>query len=222
MLLKEKEIMSKDKIGALTRVAVGIKHEYHGIALDVLNRLNSGDASAWAGRFAEVVQQGLPSSEVYLRKISGDVTIPATTGARTIAQAKKTFPGYIDSDFANWGLNVPSPSTPDTSVEVHEQVKDGTFATIFGSLGKNLDDLCFTQGQNISFVEVHPELLHPEGYGTFFLFKVNGEYFVAGVDRRSGGRLQAYVYRFSFDDVWYAEYRSRFVFPQLGTSDTQS
>lgn len=206
--------MSKDKIGAITRVAVGINHEHHGIALDVLNRLNSGDAAAWAARFAAVVRQGLPpvSPAPYLQKISSGIKLGATTGARTIAGAKE-ISGYVDKDFADWGLDVPASPTGDTLVEVHEQIKDGAFASIFGSFGRILDDLCFTQDQIISFVEAHQEWLHPK-QGTFFLFKVCGELFVANVSRRSDGLLVAIVHHYSGSYVRLAVYRDRFVVPQ--------
>ncbi len=154
----------------------------------------------------------------HLRKIINKVELPATNGTRTIAKAKQTFTGYLDVGFKN--LDVSSLPTPATPIEVYEQVKDGTFAAIFGSVGRNLDDLCFTQEQIISFAEGYPNLLHPESYGTFFLFKVNGEYFVANVLRYSGERLSVHVRRFARDSVWSAEDCRRVVLPQLTTSPT--
>ena len=93
-------------------------------------------------------------------------------------------------------------------------IKNGNFAQIFGGFGENLDRLCLEQDQIIRFVKDQAKWLHPDGYGTFFLFKVGDEYFVADV-RWHGGGLGADADRLSVDDVWCAEIRFRFVVPQL-------
>ena len=143
-----------------------------------------------------------------------NIVIDETDGTETIAQAKDVFPSYIDSDFKNWNLDVPSAPTKKTKTQVFEMIKDGTFAQIFGSFGENLDRLCLTQGQIKVFCRDHADWLRTDGYGTFFLFKVGNEYFVAGVSRGSGG-LGVDVDRLSDDGVWDAEFQRRLVVPQL-------
>mgnify|MGYP001594645421 FL=1 len=61
------------------------------------------------------------------------------------------------------------------------------------------------------FVQKYPEWLHPQNYATFFLFKVEDEFFVAGVGRYGDGGLGVGVGHFSSGDVWGAERRSRVV-----------
>ncbi len=154
------------------------------------------------------------------RLISGaeTLTIPATVGKRTIAKAKKVFTAYLDADFKGWGLDIESNPTPETLVEVHELIRDGNFAQIYGDLDVPLTKLVLTQDQIIAFVETHKKWLRTDGYGTFFLFKENvkGEdkFFVAGVRVVSGG-LDVGVDEFSSDYVWYGVYSHRFVIPQL-------
>ncbi len=152
----------------------------------------------------------------YLKLISDGkkVVIASTDGKETIANAQKIFPSGIDSDFKNWNLDVPSTPTKETKTQVFEMVKDGMFKDIFGSFGENLDRLCFTQSQIIFFVKNHAKWLRTGGYGTFFLFKVGKDYFVANVYLNSDG-LYVYVDRFSCGYVWCAEYRRRIVVPQL-------
>ncbi len=157
---------------------------------------------------------------VYLRPISPELTILPTNGTRTIAHASKLFTGYIDGGFKN--LDVPSLPSPTRSVMVYEQVKDGSFQDTFGSLGRPLDELCLTQDQIIAFVEREASWLHPQGYGTFFLFKEGDKFFVAFVDRHDAGRLKVYVSRLSDDCVWYAVCRYRFVFSQLVSQAAQT
>ena len=151
-----------------------------------------------------------------LKLISGakNLVLKPTTGERTVTSAKNVFRAYIDPDFKNWELDVEGKSTPETKVQVYELVKDGTFAQIFGGLGKNLDDLCLTQEQIIQFAETHCDWFSTN-FWTFFLFKVGEKFFVAGVDLRGSGYLRVRVCRLSDDNVWHAKARRRFVLPQL-------
>ena len=148
----------------------------------------------------------------YLKFISGDekIFIAATDGKGTIAEAMDVFTGGIDKDFKNWGLDVAGKPTKRTKVQVHEMVKDGTFEQMFGS---NPDHLCFEQDQIVSFVKKHKKWLRTDGCATFFLFKVKGKFFVAGVVLDSG-RPNVYVDGLDYDYVWDAENRRRFVSPQ--------
>ena len=152
----------------------------------------------------------------FLRLISGDeeVVIGATDGMDTIAEAKSTFSGWIDRDFVGYGTNVSGRPTKSTKTQVFEMTKNGTFAQIFGGFGENLDRLCLTQSQIIRFVKGHEKWLRTDGYGTFFLFKENGEFFVAFV-YRFVGVLEVFACRLSYDDVWGAEYRLRVVVPKI-------
>lgn len=130
----------------------------------------------------------------------------------TIARAEDVF-SWIDSDFENWNTNKKSPKTDKIKVAVLEQEKDGTFNDIFNSISTDLDSLCLTQAQIIEFVKTYKAELNQDWYN-FFLFKVATEFFVARVRVRDG-ELEVYVGRFSDDGVWGAEFRRRFVVPQL-------
>lgn len=156
-----------------------------------------------------------------LKLISGAETIEleSTNGKRTIAKAKEVFTWGIDDDFKNCGCDVKAVPTKAANVHVYEMIKDGTFAQIFGGLSNNLDDLCLTQDQIIQFCEKHKKWLHADGYATFFLFKANGEFFVARVDVGPDGTLYAYLLRFSRDRVWLADYRHRVVVLQLALAN---
>lgn len=152
-----------------------------------------------------------------LKLISGAETLELdpTDGKQTIASASKVFTWGIDSDFKNWGCDVKAKLTVATKVQVHEMIKNGTFAQIFGGLSDNLDELCLTQAQIIQFVQKHKKWLRTEGYATFFLFKVGDEFFVADVCVVSGDSLDARVVRVSRVSVWAADRRRRVVVPQL-------
>lgn len=140
--------------------------------------------------------------------------IEALDGKAYIADAKKVFKPYIDGDFKNWGLNQSGPATAETSLDVSEMIADGTFVQIFAGITSDLDKLVLTQAQIIRFCEKHPTWLRQEGYATFFLTKVNGEYFVAHVFVLGVG-LYVNVCRLEDDYVWSAEYLHRVVCPQL-------
>jgi len=157
-----------------------------------------------------------------LKLISGskEIILKPTNGREMIGRAKSIFRGYIDSDFENYGCNVEGKPTTETPVQVYEMIKDGNFAQIFGGFGENLDRLCLSQEQIIDFITYNRDWLRTEGYGTFFLFKVGDEFFVAFVYVDSDGHLNVNVGRLSYDYVWYAECRHRFVIPQLTTLES--
>jgi len=181
----------------------------------VVNKLGGMDAvERILSETAEVVIKAI--SEKVTRLISGAeaIELDPTDGTETIAKAKDTFTGWLDPDFENYGTNVPSPATPKMNVAVHETVKNGTFAQIFGSMSEDLNSLCLTQPQIVQFVKKSSKWLCTGGYATFFLFKVGDEFFVARVSFGVYGRLFVDVYRFSYDRVWNAEDALRVVVPQ--------
>lgn len=160
-----------------------------------------------------------PNPKIYLQPLYAgeEIIIGPTDGTRAIAQAKDVFAGYIDSDFMNYGLDVPGPTTAAMKADIREMAEtDGTFMEIYGSLGRPLDQLCFrNQHQIVLFCKEHKDKLRQDGYGTFFLFKRGDEFFVAYVYVFSSGRLYVYAFRLSYVHVWCAECRHRFVLPQL-------
>jgi len=152
--------------------------------------------------------------ESILKLISTEsLLIEALDGKATIAEAKKVFT-YIDSDFRNWDLNKPGQATPEIKVAVYEMINNATFSQMFGSLTDNLDKLVMSQAQIISFCTKHASWLRQDGYGTFFLIKENGAYFVVGVRVRDDG-LSVHVLHLENDYVWVAGYHHRVVAPVI-------
>jgi hypothetical protein len=158
-----------------------------------------------------------PEPKVYLQQLYAGETIiiGPTDGTRTIAQAGDVFAAGIDSDFRSWNLDVPAQATEAMEVGVHELILDGDFKSVYGSLRHSLDQLRLTPHQIVDFCVKHKDKLHLGGHGTFFLFKIGDEYFVANVNVHSDGHLYMLVYRFSNIGVWGVEFRPHFVFPQL-------
>ena len=155
-----------------------------------------------------------PETPSITRLIESGVMIEKCDGKAFIGKADKTFKSFIDSDFKDWGLNRAGNITEETLLDIHEIVEDARFSQIFPSINSDLDKLVVTQNQIIRFCEKHPTLLRQEGYGTFFLIKENGEYFVVHVSVNAGG-LYVGVYRLGYDVVWIGVCRHRVVFPQL-------
>ncbi len=198
--------------------------EFVGLQTEILAKLRNGGITihqwVWFNnltfeqREALMVEQ--PKTGPYLKMLSGAETLmlDALDGKETLATAKEVFPSGIDGEFKNWGTNKAGIATKEQAVDVHELVKDGTFAQMFGSLGTDLDKLCLTQAQIKNFCKKHPNWLRKDGYATFFLFKVEDQFFVAFVLVLSDG-LRVDVDRFKRDFVWSAEDSPRVVVPQL-------
>lgn len=145
-----------------------------------------------------------------------ELILPALNGQRTIAQAGDVFyfKKCLDPNFKNWDLNHPSKKTEETKVQIFKIKQNALLSEMFKSLTDDLDQLCLTQDQIISFCEKYPNHLRQDGYIILFLFKEKDEYFVADV-LVCCDDLMVYVYRFVFDGVWDADYHRRLVVPQL-------
>lgn len=197
---------------------------FAGLQIDLLGKLRNGNMTfqqiKWFNNLSFEQREALmgrqPEKALILKLISEahEIIIETCDGSQTIATAKETFKSGIDREFKNWGTNKAGASTEKTPVQVHEMVKNATFARMFGSLGTDLDKLCLTQHQIKTFCEVHKEWLRKDGYATFFLFKVEDQFFVANVGVDSGG-LYVSVQRFEDGNVWVAEYSHRMVVPRL-------
>jgi len=166
------------------------------------------------GLFAEGKE--IEKNPSILKLISGGekIMIEALDGKEYISNARKTFKSGIDRDFENWGLNQAGPATAETLLDVHEMIGDGNFVRIFTDITSDLDKLVMTQNQIIRFCEKHPTWLRQEGYATFFLTKINGEYLVVYVLVHVGG-LYVNVSRLESANVWGGACRNRVVSPQL-------
>ena len=190
--------------------------------------LSQGDKLALAiGDFAkakliELAEHKVgPLKQIFLDK---EITISETDGKTNIPSAKSVFTSAIDSNFKNFGLDIPSKPTGKTKVEMFELVEDSNFNGMFGAFGQNLYRLCFEESQVVKFAEEHPDLFREDDCGTVFLIKKERqpndppdkkkEFFVADVYRDSGG-LSVNVDRLSYGFVWSAGHGDQIVVPQL-------
>jgi len=123
--------------------------------------------------------------ERYLRLISRDevITIGPTDGRGVILPTGLMV--YIDPDFYGSGEKINNPPTLETPVQVFEIFRGGGGdpSEVFGSLGQDLNQLCFTPDQVVRFVldNVRLFLVGSSNCETFFLYKVGVELRVAGV-----------------------------------------
>jgi hypothetical protein len=218
--------MSKnsDMLGSIVRALMGVRLEYLGVILDTCNKLAGSDGSLWYEKIRAILREGavqvkeVVENTSFLRLLSGAEALPlnACDDTRSLVQAMDVFSAFGSAETISWeGLNVSGVVTPATFVAVHEQVKDGTFRQLFGSLSSNLDKLCLSQGQITMFCQDHHKWLRQDGWATFFLFKEKDLFFVARVSVCSDG-LKVFVERFNGrESLWNAAFRIRVVSPQL-------
>jgi hypothetical protein len=227
-------------LGKIVEKINGLFSESLGALYDLIEKLLGGERHIWLAELKKFLRKekcwiDIPK-EIFTRLISGgeNLVLGAFDGTRTIAKSGNIFNAGIDSDFENWGLNKKGKPTAEMSVEVHEIIKSGTFAQIFGAFfGASPDNMKFREfveqyredlrklcmksdDQIISFCEKFPEKLRKDGFGTFFLREDEdaGNFFVAFVDVYSGG-LYVRVYEFETDHAWNADHRHRVVVPKL-------
>lgn len=201
------------KVGQMLLDRTRRLEDWNGILQDFVG------SGRWSNRKSVGVDSGSLVSESAKSKIlelisaGEEIIIAPTAGSRTIARAKNVFRGWVDPNFKQWGTDMPGKAKPATPAEVHEMRRDAIFADMFGSLGRPISELVFTQDQIIRFCEDHPEWLRTDGYATFFLFEENKELLVARVYAATAG-LNADAHRFEDSDVRHGESCPRVVVPQ--------
>ncbi|MFA6160038.1 MAG: hypothetical protein WC678_03040 [Parcubacteria group bacterium] len=211
----------KDMLGTLIRKIVDLPLETLGTLCDLVEKLLSETGQSWLVELRKFLRKekcwtGIVK-DIFLNLISAGhlLVIDACDGVEVIAGSDDMFEAGIDSDFKDYKADELGQATGETPVEVYEMTKDGTFTQLFGSLSGDISKLCLTQAQIKGFVRKYKSWLRTDGYGTFFLFKSHGHFFVARVGVNSDGRLGVGVLRFEDDYVWDAEYRHRIVVPRL-------
>ena len=164
-----------------------------------------------------------PQETSHLRLI-GQTTISATKAGSGMKQENQNLFYRVDGCFNKWNAQTVSKDTVETTAFVYQQMRNGTYADIYGSFNKDLNLLEFKTHEQIKdFVKKNPDLLHPKGYSTNFIFRnKKRERFVAFVYRGSVGDLGVYVNRFSNNHVWYAKYAYRFVILTTKTLESKS
>ena len=172
--------------------------------------------SALATKISLAIKELIAGTATYLTPlyVGETIMVPATKGSVTLVDSSATFPGFLDADLKNWQTNKAGKNTKPQAGRILEQSRDGNFQQMFKSLGP-LDRSVMTQGQIAAFCVTHWDKLRQEGWGTFFLFKVGAEYFVAYVSVDAVGRLGLRVYRLDDSGVWDAQRRHRVVVPKL-------
>lgn len=146
------------------------------------------------------------------------ITLQPTNGMRTIAQAGDVFRGFISPYFREWGLDVPSDSTPQSQVVVDKQIRDGTNIEVFRGYNTDLRHLTLSQPQIILFIRTEADnYVCKDRWTRFrFLFEVKHEFYIAHIERNTKGIYDACVSRFSRDNERsFAEDCDRVVLPQL-------
>ena len=151
-----------------------------------------------------------------LRCISAgqQIILYPTDGIETIAQSPLVFPGYLSSDFKNWGLDVSSMPTGITNVQVCDINKDTKLKDLFCSGKIDLKKRHFEQSQIVEFCrnKKYCGWLRNYGFSTFFPFSADNELFWARV-RRHNGPLGVCPFRFSDNLFLEAMHLHRVVLP---------
>jgi hypothetical protein len=167
----------------------------------VINRENFQTILAQGGTFAptlayhlvtearEMIMDLAQQAGRYLKVIGGNdepIVIGRTTGlgfySNTTAQVS------IDHGFRNQDEKSRDKPTNEMPVRVLEVIKSGSHAQVFGGLGQDLNRLCLSRDQIVSFAVNHCRWfgIGNPGDKIDFLYRVNGEFCVARARMQSG------------------------------------
>ncbi len=161
-----------------------------------------------------------------LRFISSDhsLKLRSLNGSRLIYNAGDVFES-IDPDFIKCGINNPGVVTPESSIQVHEVVKDSQPREIFAALSGNWHQKWLSQNQLIEFCVNFQQWLIKEGCCTFFLIKKDEN---SSIDEEHPeinlvtarvyivpGGLDILLGSLTDADLWLGESRHRVVAPEF-------
>lgn len=153
-------------------------------------------------------------NDLILRPVSGNehIVIDACDGTETFSNEDVFEFGTVDDGkVLKDGL---VPPTKKILVRVYEIVKDGTFEELFGVIGVNVDRLCLTEHQIISFFKNCKKWMHPNHCGTYFIFKSGDKIAVAGISGwRDGFRVSVHTLHEYVG--WSVESLPRLVVPRI-------
>ncbi len=167
----------------------------------VINRENFQQVLAQGGTFAPALAYRLVTEARgmimdlakqagrYLKVIGGDdesVVIGRTTGLGF--NSNTTVQVSINHGFRNQDEKSRDRATNEMPVRVLEVIKSGAHAQVFGGLGQDLNRLCLSRDQIISFAVNHCRWfgIGNRGANIDFLYRVNGEFRVARARLQAG------------------------------------
>jgi hypothetical protein len=110
----------------------------------------------------------------------------------------------------------PCQPTKETEVKVYRLIKDATFSQLFSSLSSDLHRVCFfSRAQVKNFVKKHKKWLGEGLSSTLFLYRSDGDFFVANVCIESCFTLCLYIHHFKNSSIWPSEFAIRVVTPKF-------
>lgn len=213
--------MKEEILAKLMRKIAELPLEMLGTLYDLVEELSSETGQNWLVELRKFLgkekYQTEIAEEIYLKLISADhsLILDACDGLEFIAGTRDMFEAGIDPDFLDLAEEEPGAPTPETFVEVHEEIRDGTFRQIFNSISIDTEKLCFTESQIKGFVRKYRQWLREKGCATFFLFKSQGHFFIAYMHINSDGKIYAHKVKFDHINIWESEFRNRIVVPKL-------
>lgn len=115
---------------------------------------------------------------------------------------------YIDSGFEKWNV-VEDKQVEKRELNIFELKEDKNSTQIFDKP----EEQWVTQEELIDFCENRKDELQDNESSNLFLLKSSDKFFVVVVEFIGADRLGVYVYGLSYDAVWHASSRHRFVLP---------
>jgi len=132
----------------------------------------------------------VPKYHEYLQLVSeGVLGITACEGNRTLAYAIDVFEAGIHSNLLKYETDKPgvATTTKKTKLSVYEIVRKGAFSELYGSIHEDMNRLCLTQHQIVTFCKTYRGWFRKDGDATDFLFKVEDRFYVADVTLFTSG-----------------------------------
>ncbi|MDO8492765.1 MAG: hypothetical protein Q7S34_03945 [bacterium] len=188
--------MSKDMLGPIPRALVQVGTEYHGVILNVIQRLaDEEDAPLWYSRFAKALREKLPKEKKQYHFLKPMVPVALDVFNPQNLKSRKDI--WLSAEFVEQVLSVAEPFQPTndlTPPSGFDIIKPANDTEVRSEFPKNhvygASEFCYVAGK---MTQAQPNdtsgTLLSNGYANiFYVIGKGGEVFAVGVSWYGGPR----------------------------------
>lgn len=143
-------------LGSISRALVGVSEEYHGLLLDILNKLQGRDHVNFYDNLKQFVRDwkapvhfARDGAVIYLDTVF-TTSVNETTGSFDYTTAEAAFRKYFSPKFAEYGI-IFSGIAEYSSMTVRKLIQDGTFLDFIGNTAAVLEERRVLGAQFLDF-----------------------------------------------------------------------
>lgn len=199
-----------------------------GLQIDLMSKLRKGnllyEEIKWFNNLSDTERSFLFKKHARSRSVlklitkAMDLTISATDERKICNTGMDVF-AYIYDKFTDHSHSYEPTKTKPMVVDVYNLIEEATYTEIYSYFYRDLNSLCLTQSQIISFTETHKTLPSDYARQIHFLYRADNQFFVAFIDRIDENKGMPRIFQRPLGDTltWMGKSQDQFVIPRFTT-----